>query len=84
MSCESYNVLINGLIVAEGMSLGHALIFVKALFVEYYNDTDMSVAIEREKPNETFCGPDPRFVNDIVNLVREDAEARRDEESKQI
>lgn len=45
---KTYRVLIDGVTVATGMSIEHATIFLKALFLEYYNDTDMAVAIRQD------------------------------------
>lgn len=70
MISENYNVLIDGIIVAEGMSLEHALIFIKALFAEYYNDTDLSVSIEREKIDEK--------VNDYISYGNSDFDFNSD------
>lgn len=41
-----YNVLIGKQIVASGMTLENAVIFLKGLFNEYYNDTMLAVTIE--------------------------------------
>lgn len=43
-----YNVLIGKQIVAKGMTLDNAVIFLKGLFNEYYNDTQLAVTIEVE------------------------------------
>ncbi len=41
MNEERYEVLIDSIVVAEGMELHTAIILVKALFEEYYNDSFM-------------------------------------------
>jgi hypothetical protein len=38
MPCEKYTVSIDGEIVAENMPLNYAMLLVKSLFTEYYND----------------------------------------------
>lgn len=45
---KTYRVLIDGVTVATGMSLEHATIFLKALFLEYYNEDTMAVAIRQD------------------------------------
>lgn len=52
MGCDSYNVQVDGIIVAEGMPIEHALIFVKALFLEWNNEKSLSITIERENFDE--------------------------------
>lgn len=45
---KTYRVLIDGVTVATGMSIEHATVFLKALFLEYYNETTMAVSIRQE------------------------------------
>jgi hypothetical protein len=45
------NVLIGKRIVAKDMTLENAVIFLKGLFNEYYNDPMLSVTIELSKEN---------------------------------
>lgn len=44
---NKYTVLINGLVVADYMPLDYAMLFVKSLFTEYYNDYKMIVEIKQ-------------------------------------
>lgn len=46
-----YNVLIGKRIVAKDMTLENAVIFLKGLFNEYFNDPMLSVTIEVSKEN---------------------------------
>lgn len=48
-----YNVLIGKRIVAKDMTLENAVIFLKGLFNEYYNDSMLAVTIEVSKENFT-------------------------------
>ena len=48
-----YNVLIGKRIVAKDMTLENAVIFLKGLFNEYFNDPMLSVTIEVSKENLT-------------------------------
>ena len=48
MEEKRYKVLIDGMVVADNMDLGTAIILIKALFNEYYNDNTMRVSIEKE------------------------------------
>lgn len=47
MNSEYYEVWIDNVCVAQYMSLGHALILIKALFCEYYNDLHMDIHIKK-------------------------------------
>ena len=44
---NKYTVLIDGLVVADYMPLDYAMLFVKSLFTEYYNDYKMIVEIKQ-------------------------------------
>lgn len=48
---DYYSVKIDDVIIARGMSLGNAVIFVKALFEEWYEEPSMSVTIVKEEKN---------------------------------
>ena len=56
-----YNVLIGKRVVAKDMTLENAVIFLKGLFNEYYNDSMLSVTIEVSKEN--FTGEDENSVD---------------------
>lgn len=47
MECDKYKVLIDETTIAENMGIETALILVKALFEEYYNDHSMKIIIKR-------------------------------------
>lgn len=47
MPSEKYIVLIDGNVVADCMPLNYAMLFVKSLFTEYYNDYKMVVEIKQ-------------------------------------
>ena len=46
MSEKKYQVFIDGNLVAQSMRLEYALLFVKAVFEEYYNDHNMEVMVK--------------------------------------
>lgn len=48
MGCDTYSVMIDNIVVAKGMSIEHAVIFVKAIFNEYYNEKTMKVSLIKE------------------------------------
>lgn len=48
MSCDTYEVLISGTVIARGMALIYALMLVKAIF---YDDCDAAVTIRKEDDN---------------------------------
>lgn len=52
MNSNYYSVMIDNLVIAKGMSLGNALIFVKALFQEWYEEKDLSITITKEANND--------------------------------
>lgn len=49
MGCDLYKVSTLNVDVARHMPLETALILVKALMVEYYNETDIEYTIKREE-----------------------------------
>lgn len=48
MNCDKYRIMDRGNIIARGMPLETALIMLKALFLEYYNDTYIRYTLEKE------------------------------------
>ena len=48
MSCDTYRIIDRGIVIASGMPIETALILLKALFLEYSNDTLISYTIEKE------------------------------------
>ena len=48
MGCDTYSVMIDNIVVAKGMSIEHAVIFVKAVYNEYYNEKNMKVSLVKE------------------------------------
>ena len=44
---NKYIVLVDGSVVADYMPLDYAMLFVKSLFTEYYNDYKMVVEIKQ-------------------------------------
>ena len=49
MGCDLYKVSTGSVDVARYMPLDTALILVKALMVEYYNDPELDYTIKRER-----------------------------------
>lgn len=56
MNCDTYRIMDRGNIIAIGMPLETALILLKALFQEYWNDTLVRYTIEKE--SITVCDVD--------------------------
>lgn len=56
MGCDTYSVLVDNVCVAQGVPIDYALIFLKAIMQEYYNDPDISVTIIREVRDDTLGG----------------------------
>lgn len=48
MNIDYYSVLYNDIVLAQHMTLENALLFVKALFQEYYNELDSAYTIRKE------------------------------------
>lgn len=49
MGCDTYSVMIENTVVAKGMSIEHACIFVKAIYNEFYNEKNLTVSLVKEK-----------------------------------
>lgn len=48
MGCDTYSVMIDNIVVAKGMSIEHAVLFVRAIYNEYYNEKNMKVSLVKE------------------------------------
>ncbi len=55
MGEEFYSVKIDNTVIAKEMSIGNAVILVKALFQEWYRESDLSITIVKEK-HDRCCG----------------------------
>lgn len=55
MNEDKYVVLINGEAVANGMDIDMALVLVKGIFNEYFNERNMEVSLKKQM---IFCGVD--------------------------
>ena len=53
MGCDTYSVIMGQLILARGMSLPHACLFVTALFNDYYSGYDDKIAVTIERERQT-------------------------------
>jgi hypothetical protein len=56
MSCDTYRIIDRGIVIASGMTLGTALIMLKALFTEYWKDSTIGYTIEKEPKAECKDG----------------------------
>ena len=52
MGCDTYSVLVEKICVGQGMSIDNAVIFLKALMQEFYNEPTLSITVQRESPKE--------------------------------
>ncbi len=52
---NKYKLMINGCVIAEGMSLEWAVIFVKAVFQEIHDTVSMEVTIMEHQKTEGCC-----------------------------
>ena len=48
MNCDTYRIIDRGNVIASDIPLETALILLKALFLEYYNDTAIRYTLEKE------------------------------------
>lgn len=48
MGCDTYAVMVDNVIVARAMSIDNALILVKALMLEWWQDVGVAITIQRE------------------------------------
>lgn len=63
MEERRFKVLIDDMVVANNMDLETAMILVKALFQEYYNDHTMMVSVKEE--DKTVCA-DEEYDDEVV------------------
>lgn len=56
MEEKKYKVLINSEVIASNMNIRTAIVLVRALFEEYYNDYTMTVSIKQE--DRAVCADD--------------------------
>lgn len=55
MNSRFYRIKINNDVMAENMSLQIALVLVKAMYEEFYNEPDLVISIERyDKNTKTY------------------------------
>lgn len=47
MNEYTYSVIVENEVIATGMTIGNAIILVKALFQEWHNESDMKICIQR-------------------------------------
>lgn len=47
MANNMYRIRVDGNVVADNMELEYAMVLVKGLFVEFFNDNKMIVSIEK-------------------------------------
>lgn len=55
MNSRFYRIKINNDVMADNMSLQIALVLVKAMYEEFYNEPDLAISIERyDKDTKTY------------------------------
>jgi len=47
MNEYTYSVIVENEVIAEGMTIGNAMILVKALFIEWHSEANMKICIQR-------------------------------------
>lgn len=52
MNCDLYTVCVEQIKVAKDLSLDYAVIFVKAIMQEFYNDPRITVSIVRQENHD--------------------------------
>ena len=52
MSTDTYSIYVENNKVAENMPLTYALILIKAIYVEFYNEKNLKVIIKRNLADE--------------------------------
>jgi len=60
MNYDYYRVRYRDVVLAERMSLECALVFVEALFMKFYGETDAQYTIEREQNEECCCAEEAK------------------------
>ena len=52
MNMQEYEILIDGTVIASNMTLGTAMILLKALFEEHYEDPTLMISVKRMSSND--------------------------------
>lgn len=47
MNDYEYSVIVEGVVIAKGMTIGNAMILVKALFQEWHSEADLKICIQK-------------------------------------
>lgn len=47
MNDYEYSVIVDNVVIAKGMTIGNAVILLKALFQEWHNEDNMKISIQK-------------------------------------
>lgn len=68
MMHETYTILIDNVPMARAMTLETAIILIKGLFQEYYNDDELKIVIAREAGPDTESTPSDDWKTELKAL----------------
>ena len=58
MNDYEYSVIVDNVVIAKGMTIGNAMILVKALFQEWHNEDDMRISIQKNLVERCIVAPE--------------------------
>ena len=56
-----YSVIVDNVVIAKGMTIGNAMILVKALFQEWHNEDDMKISIQKNLIERCMVAPEDKL-----------------------
>ena len=61
MNDYEYSVIVDNVVIAKGMSIGNAMILVKALFQEWHNESDIKISIQKNLIERCMVAPEDKL-----------------------
>lgn len=61
MNDYEYSVIVDNVVIAKGMTIGNAMILVKALFQEWHNEDDMKISIQKNLIERCMVAPEDKL-----------------------
>jgi NDP-sugar pyrophosphorylase family protein len=56
MNDYEYSVIVDNVVIAKGMTIGNAVILLKALFQEWHNEDGMKISIQKNLVERCVAG----------------------------
>ena len=61
MNDYEYSVILDNVVIAKGMTIGNAMILVKALFQEWHNESDIKISIQKHLIDRCMVAPEDKL-----------------------